>query len=120
MYAKKTPSQWLISCYSCDKMMCHTCVGCYDNSLCVNCEKKYCKLCQKLLNKEELKYCDDNWGTELQYIGYHCSTHWCSCMPKETPWKWLTPCYICDKMMCKTCIGCSSKRLCVDCEAKLQ
>jgi hypothetical protein len=71
-----------------------------------------CTICSNSLTTYEQNYFNEN---ELWYIKPHCQKHWCECMPQSTPYKWLIDCYVCDTIVCKSCIGDCSKRLCQVC-----
>lgn len=62
-----------------------------------------CEKCPKLISEKEKQYFDDSGATFLFYDKYLCENHWCECMPKSTPWKWLNSCDICSRTICKTC-----------------
>jgi len=60
-----------------------------------------CNKCNTNLTDDEFNYFQDN--ELVLYAGYLCNKHWCKCMPKNTPWKFLTECNLCGHMVCKTC-----------------
>jgi len=76
-----------------------------------------CHICDETLTDDELTYFNENDLTILTENEYRCEKHWCPCMPKMTPWKYLTSCDICENAICKTCKRESFKGnlLCDDC-----
>lgn len=63
-----------------------------------------CTKCSDPLDAEAIEYCQQNLS-ELRDIGigYICQSHWCDCMPRTTPWRYLTNCTVCGDSVCKSC-----------------
>lgn len=65
-----------------------------------------CNICETFLTTEELKLLKIN--SIAQSIGKVtvCKKHWCNCMPKRRPYKWIKMCFKCKKRMhCELCCG---------------
>ena len=75
-----------------------------------------CTKCVNTVTDEEKNYFDENDIIACIGGGYLCKSHWCECMPQNTPWKWLTECSVCGNAICKTC-KCETARsmVCSDC-----
>ena len=72
-----------------------------------NIESEYpeCYICKQLLSDRAIEFFQENDFLIKNGIcdGYLCEMHWCSCMPRTTPWSWIRQCRLCAKSVCKSC-----------------
>jgi len=56
-----------------------------------------CEIChEQLLASELIPY-----KSHTQNVIFVCKNHYCKCMPKMLPWRWINKC--CDNYICKGC-----------------